>query len=89
MGVLTGAGIIIFLLIIATFSPMSSSEILGFDPVGNAARRAAAEAEDEEQMLALQNRFRREAGEREVAEEEFHAEIQREQGDTRYGAPPS
>jgi hypothetical protein len=89
LGILTFVGIILFLILIATFSPLSGADLLGYDPVGNAARRAAAEAEDEQQMLALQNRMREAAGKRQLEEEEFNATIQRELGDTRYGPPPT
>jgi hypothetical protein len=78
---------VLFLVLIGKFSPASGSELLGFDPEGSAARRAAAEAEDEEQMLELQNRQRREAGLPELSFDELATQVHRDIGDPRFPPP--
>jgi hypothetical protein len=85
-----GAGVlgaVIGLLILAgTLSPLSSNELLGFDPERAAARHAASEAADEEQLLALENRRRSREGLPDLAYADLEAQVHRDLGDPRF--PP-
>lgn len=68
--VLLGA-IIVFFLLLGGLTPGSGADLLDWDPAGHAERRAGVDHDDLEDMIELNNRYRRERGLAELSEEDL------------------
>jgi hypothetical protein len=78
--VLGGIGIVVAVLVlIARFYPGSGADLLDWQPTRSYETELELEAQDVEQMIEAQNRYRRKRGEREITEDEFRAHVAREQ----------
>ena len=78
--VLGGIGIVVAVLVlIARFYPGSGADLLDWQPTRSYETELELEAQDVEQMIEAQNRYRRKRGEREITEDEFREHVAREQ----------
>jgi hypothetical protein len=78
--VLGGIGIVVAVLVlIARFHPGSGADLLDWQPTRSYETELELEAQDVEQMIEAQNRYRRKRGEREITEDEFREHVAREQ----------
>jgi hypothetical protein len=68
--ILLGA-IIVFFLLLGGLTPGSGADLLDWDPAGRAERRAGVDHDDLQDMIALNNHYRRERGLAELTEEEL------------------
>lgn len=71
MALLLFAGIIVFFLLLGGLTSGSGADLLDWDPGGRAERRAAVDHDDLEDMIELNNRYRRERGMSELSEEDL------------------
>lgn len=71
-------GAIVVVVLLSMFHPGSGADLLDWDPSKRMEKRYAAEFEDMEEMLRTHNRRRRERGLPEQTEDEFHAQMLRE-----------
>jgi hypothetical protein len=78
--VLGGIGIVVAVLVlIARFYPGSGADLLDWQPTRSYETELELEAQDVEQMIEAQNRYRRKRGEREITEDEFREHVAREE----------
>jgi hypothetical protein len=78
--VLGGIAIVVgVLVVIARFYPGSGADLLDWQPTRSYETELELEAQDVEQMLEAQNRYRRKRGEREITEDEFRQNVAREE----------
>jgi hypothetical protein len=78
--VLGGIAIVVgVLVLIARFYPGSGADLLDWQPTRSYETELELEAEDVEQMIEAQNRYRRKRGEREITEDEVRQNIAREE----------
>jgi hypothetical protein len=78
--VLGGIGIVVgVLVLIARFYPGSGADLLDWQPTRSYETELELEAQDVEQMIEAQNRYRRKRGEREITEEEIRQNVAREE----------
>ena len=68
--ILLGA-IIVFFLLLGGLTSGTGADLLDWDPAGRAARRAGVDHDDLEDMIELNNRYRRERGMSELTEEDL------------------
>jgi hypothetical protein len=78
--VLGGIAIVVgVLVLIARFYPGSGADLLDWQPTRSYETELELEAQDVEQMIEAQNRYRRKRGEREITEDEFRQNVAREE----------
>ena len=78
--VLGGIAIVVgVLVLIARFYPGSGAELLDWRPTRSYETELELEAQDVEQMIEAQNRYRRKRGEPEITEDEIRQNIAREE----------
>jgi hypothetical protein len=78
--VLGGIGIVVgVLVLIARFYPGSGADLLDWQPTRSYETELELEAQDVEQMIEAQNRYRRKRGEREITEDEIRQNVAREE----------
>jgi hypothetical protein len=78
--VLGGIGIVVAVLVlIARFYPGSGADLLDWQPTRSYETELELEAQDVEQMIEAQNRYRRKRGEPEITEDEFRQNVAREE----------
>lgn len=65
------AGIVVFFLLLGGLTSGSGADLLDWDPGGRAERRAVVDHDDLEDMIELNNRYRRERGLQELSEEDL------------------
>jgi len=71
MALLLIAGIIVFFLLLGGLTSGTGADLLDWDPGGRAERRAAVDHDDLQDMIELNNRYRRERGLAELTEEDL------------------
>jgi hypothetical protein len=64
------AGIALFFVLLGSLTKGSGADLLDWDPAGRAERRAGLDREDYEELLEVNNRYRRERGLPELVEED-------------------
>jgi len=78
--VLGGIGIVVAVLVlIARFYPGSGADLLDWQPTRSYETELELEAQDVEQMIEAQNRYRRKRGEPEITEDEIRQNVAREE----------
>jgi hypothetical protein len=78
--VLGGIGIVVgVLVLIARFYPGSGADLLDWQPTRSYETELELEAQDVEQMIEAQNRYRRKRGEPEITEDEIRQNVAREE----------
>jgi hypothetical protein len=78
--VLGGIGIVVAVLVlIARFYPGSGADLLDWQPTRSYETELELEAQDVDQMIEAQNRYRRKRGEPEITEEEIRQNVAREE----------
>jgi hypothetical protein len=78
--VLGGIGIVVgVLVLIARFYPGSGADLLDWQPTRSYETELELEAQDVEQMIEAQNRYRRKRSEREITEDEIRQNVAREE----------
>jgi hypothetical protein len=78
--VLGGIGIVVAVLVlIARFYPGSGADLLDWQPTRSYETELELEAQDVEQMIEAQNRYRRKRGEPEITEDEIRQNLAREE----------
>jgi hypothetical protein len=78
--VLGGIAIVVgVLVLIARFYPGSGADLLDWQPTRSYETELELEAQDVEQMIEAQNRYRRKRGEREITEDEIRQNVAREE----------
>jgi hypothetical protein len=82
-GAIALAAFIAIVVVLGLLSPSSGADLLDFNPERTAERKASAEAEDEEQFLALQNRMRASRGQHPLTDEEVARGVAHDIGDPR------
>lgn len=65
------AAIILFFLLLGGLTRGSGADLLDWDPAGRAQRRAGLDHDDLQDMIELNNRYRRERGLDELTEEDL------------------
>ncbi|MHB8692958.1 MAG: hypothetical protein ACYDHH_17110 [Solirubrobacteraceae bacterium] len=66
-------GMVIFFLLLGGLTAGSGADLLDWDPGGRAERRAGLDHADLEEMLELNNSYRREHGQPELSEEDLQS----------------
>jgi len=78
--VLGGIGIVVgVLVLIARFYPGSGADLLDWQPSRSYEAEIELEAQDVEQMIEAQNRYRRKRGEPEITEDEVRQNVARDE----------
>ena len=78
--VLGGIAIVVgVLVLIARFYPGSGADLLDWQPTRSYETELELEAQDVEQMIEAQNRYRRKRGEPEITEDEIRQNVAREE----------
>jgi hypothetical protein len=78
--VLGGIAIVVgVLVLIARFYPGSGADLLDWQPTRSYETELELEAQDVEQMIEAQNRYRRKRGEAEITEDEIRRNVARDE----------
>jgi len=62
MAVLLLVAMVVFFLLLGKLTPGSGADVIDWDPVGRAEAKAGMDQEDLDEMLELNNRYRRDLG---------------------------